>query len=127
MFDAAKLKVTFTLAEGYTGIRFGFVFGSDEYKEYVGQFNDVAGVFLDGVNVAKDTDGNDITINGPFFSGTQVITNNGTEYDGATPFLKYCAPLTPGTHTIEVVICDAMDAAYDSGMFVAGLEGFKGD
>ena len=126
IFDAAKLVLAFSLAEDYDGIRFGYVFGSEEYPEYVGQYNDVAGVFLDGVNVAKDADGNDITINGPFFSGTQVVTANGTEYDGATPFLTYCAPLTPGEHTLEIVICDTSDAGYDSALFVSGLAGFKG-
>ncbi len=126
VYDAVRLTVKFDLAAGYDGIRFGYLFGSEEYPEYVGQFNDVAGVFLDGANVAKDQSGNDITINGPFFSGTQVVTDNGTEYDGTTPFLKYCAPLAAGPHKVEIVICDVTDAQYDSGLFVAGLAGFKG-
>jgi cysteine-rich repeat protein len=127
VYDAAKLKIEFDLASGYSGIRFGYVFGSEEYPQYVASnYNDVAGVFLDGVNVAKDAAGNDITIKGPFFTGTQVVTENGTEYNGATPFLTFCALVAPGHHTIEVVVCDVSDAALDSAIFVAGLAGFEG-
>ncbi len=127
VFDAAKLTIEFELLPGQTGIKFGYLFGSEEYPEYVGQFNDVGGVFLDGVNVAMDAEGNPITINGPFFSGGQVVTENGTEYDGATPFLNYCAKLEPGIHKIEIVVCDALDSAYDSAIFVSSLTGMKGD
>ncbi|MBM4371380.1 MAG: choice-of-anchor L domain-containing protein, partial [Deltaproteobacteria bacterium] len=127
VFDAAKLTIEFVLEEGLSGIQFGYLFGSEEYPEFVGQFNDVGGVFLDGVNVAMDADGNPITINGPFFSGDQVVTDSGTEYDGTTPFLTYCATLEPGLHILEIVVCDAADNAYDSAILVSNLAGFTGE
>ncbi|MBM4370685.1 MAG: choice-of-anchor L domain-containing protein, partial [Deltaproteobacteria bacterium] len=63
MQDAARLEITFVLQQGFDGIGFDYIVGSDEYPEYVGsEFNDAAGVFIDGVNYALDLDGNPITI-----------------------------------------------------------------
>lgn len=47
-FDAATLTIEFTLDTG-GDLFFNYVFGSEEYDEYVGSnFNDVFGFFLDG-------------------------------------------------------------------------------
>ncbi|MCK6586562.1 MAG: hypothetical protein HUU21_32765 [Polyangiaceae bacterium] len=128
-FDATKLTIAFDLAAGFDGISFQFIFGSEEYPEFVGSsFNDVVGVYLDGVQVAFDDDGNPITINGPFFSGGSVIVEPATEteYDGSTSILTTQAPALPGPHILEIVICDAGDMVLDSGVFMAGLNGCVG-
>jgi hypothetical protein len=129
-YDASKLTIEFTLAPGFDGIAFQFVFGSEEFPEWVGTaYNDVMGVYLDGVQVAFDNGGNSITINGPFFSGGAVVTAaaNGTEYDGSTGVLTTQATAAPGAHTLQIVVCDAGDRAYDSGLFITGLNGCVGD
>ena len=129
-FDAARLNVKFKIDPSFAGVTVSFIVGSEEYPEFVGQnFNDVVAVFVDGKNIALDAKGNPITINGPFFSGTSVIKDNGTQYDGTTPRLEAHAPLPDAAteHTLVVVVCDAGDQALDTGLFIAALGGCKGD
>jgi len=147
--DAARLVIQFELAPGYDGIQFSYIFGSEEYPEYVADdFNDAMGVFLDydpatdltleqkaARNVALDPDGTRITINGPFFAGSEVIEpplspldpNQITEYDGSTPLLTSRAQVAPGVHRLDIVVCDAGDQVYDSGMFLTSLAGCQGE
>jgi hypothetical protein len=127
--DAAKLTIQFLLAPGFNGISFQFIFGSDEYPEFVGgSFADVLGVYLDGTQVAFDAGGNPITINGAFFTGGNVVSGAATEteYDGSTSLLTTQAPTLPGLHTLQIVICDGGDQSVDSGVFMAGLSGCIG-
>ncbi|MDI3286435.1 choice-of-anchor L domain-containing protein [Polyangium sp. 15x6] len=131
-FDATKLTLVFDLAPNFDGISFQSIFGSEEYPEFVNSsFNDVYGVYLNGVQIAFDADGNPITINGPFFSGAAVVVDpaTGTEYDGSTGLLTTRAKLTGGSvgNVLEIVICDAGDRVLDSGVFIAGLNGCVGD
>lgn len=129
-FDATKLTVVFELAPGFTGISFKSIFGSEEYPEYVNTtYNDVYGAYLDGVQVAFDANGNPITINGPFFNSVNVVKPpaNGLEYDGSTDLLTTLAQTAPGVHTLELVICDAGDRNYDSGVLITGLNGCVGN
>jgi hypothetical protein len=127
-FDAAKLELLFSVSDECSSICFDFVFGSEEYPEYVGtDFNDVFGAYLNGVQIAFDENGAAITINGPFFTSGYVRTpvENGLEYDGSTLKLKTIAPVVPGSidNTLLFVICDAGDHILDSGVFLADLEG----
>lgn len=72
-YDATILTITFDVGN-IDGIRFDFIFGSEEYPEWVGSaFNDVYGAFLNGTQISFDENGNPITINGPWFSGSNVI------------------------------------------------------
>jgi cysteine-rich repeat protein len=126
--DVARLDVVIELEPGYDGIDLQYLFGSEEYPEYVGDnYNDSVGIFVDGVNVALDGLGNTININGPFFSGASVITETETEYDGATPKLTNGKLLSAGEHTITIVVCDAGDTSLDSGAFISLLGGCNGD
>jgi uncharacterized protein (TIGR03382 family) len=128
--DELRFDVTFDLAVGYDGIAFDYIVGSEEYPEYVGQeFNDAVGVFVNGVNVALDVQGNAVSINGPFFSGTQVITDNGTAFNGTTPRLTSRAEIQGGTvgNTLTVVVCDSADYAYDTGILISAVAGCSGE
>jgi hypothetical protein len=131
-YDAAKLTVTFDLEAGYDGISLNSVFGSEEFPEWVNtSFNDVYGVYLNGQQVAFDNNGNPITINGPFFASSEVVVAPATEteYDGSTGVLQTKAPLVGGStgNVLQIVICDAGDHVFDSGVFIANLNGCVGD
>lgn len=113
-YDATKITITFDLAPGFDGISFNFIFGSEEYPEYVGTaYNDVFGAYLNGNQVAFDAGGNPITINGPFFSGGAVVVAPATqtEYDGSTQILQTQATATGGSigNVLTFVVCDAGD------------------
>jgi hypothetical protein len=130
--DASVLTIQFDLAAAFDGIQFNSIFGSEEYPEWVGtEFNDVYGVYLNGVQVAFDDNGNPITINGPFFTGGSVVLPpaNGTEYDGTTGILTTQAPLAGGStgNVLQIVLCDGGDQTYDSGAFISGLNGCVGN
>lgn len=123
-FDAAILTMEVELATGYDGFEAQFVFTTEEYPEWIGsEFNDAFGVYVDGKQVAFDDTGAPITVNGPFFSSGTVITppQSGSSYNGSTPLLRSGAPASPGTHKIEIAICDVSDRIYDSGVFIVCL------
>ncbi len=131
-YDAVKLEIVFDACDACSSVTFDFVFGSEEYPEYVGSsFNDVFGAYLNGTQVAFDSDGFPITINGPFFSSgaVQVPPGNGMEYDGSTAKLKTIATVTPGStdNTLVFVVCDAGDHILDSGVLLAKLQGSSAD
>ncbi|WP_437963901.1 choice-of-anchor L domain-containing protein [Sorangium sp. So ce260] len=129
-FDAAKLTINFDLAPGFSGISFQSIFGSEEYPTFVGnpRYNDVYGVYLDGVQIVFDQNNAPITVNGPFFSGGSVVVAPATEteYNGSTGLLTTQALAAPGAHVLEIVICDGGDGAFDSGVFLGGLGGCVG-
>jgi hypothetical protein len=132
--DANTLTFTFHAAtDGH--VHFNYVFGSEEYNEYVGtQFNDVFGFFLDGGNVALipstttavSINTVNLGLNSAYYinNGTSVdphpaaVLNNNIQYDGFTVALSVDAAVTAGDHTIELAIADASDTVYDSGVFI---------
>ena len=70
IFDACILQFDFRCTgEGYVpGIEFKYIFGSEEYYEYVNsKFNDVFGFYLNGENIARlpstNTDSDVVSIN----------------------------------------------------------------
>lgn len=129
-------------------LRFRYVFGSEEYPEFVCSFNDAFGFFLSGpgitgpytggaANIALLPDGvTPVTIdnvnNGdnnnptdPFCpaSNPQYYVDNsvGTTvvYDGFTTVLTAFALVQCGqVYHIKLAIGDALDQAYDSGVFL---------
>lgn len=134
-YDAVKLTISFTTDETIHGMSFKLLFGSDEFPEWVGSFNDAFGAFLDGVNISFDENGQPITVNNNFFlldndivhdddpdaeGKTQVDAN--IEYDGLTPLLITKTRIEPGNHILELVISDTSDAVLDSAVFLSQLE-----
>jgi gliding motility-associated-like protein len=138
--DAAVLEFDFIPASDT--ISFNFVFGSDEYAEFVNQFNDVFAFLLSGpdpaggnyfnTNIAllPDTNipvsinniNNGTTNSGPCINCAYYVNNTaGTtiQYDGFTTVLKAVAPVIRcSTYHIKIAIADAVDDAYDSGVFL---------
>lgn len=129
-------------------VSFRYVFGSEEYMEYVGsQFNDVFAFFISGPgipggiqNMARLPNGNVVAINnvnngtnntGPCMNCNQYVYN-GTgsnapynqnpyyvQYDGLTKPLEAKAKVICGEkYHLIIAIADVQDALYDSGIFL---------
>lgn len=122
-------------------IRFNYVFGSEEYLEWVNStFNDVFGLFVSGpgipgtINVAEVPGGggvvsinnvNDITNsayyvdNGDGFTAPQNVDSFYVQYDGLTVVMEAFFPVIPGsTYNLKLAVADAGDTALDSGIFI---------
>ena len=136
-YDASVLEFDFVPTS--TTIEIHFVFGSDEYNEYVNSsYNDVFAFFLDGVNIALiPSTSTPVSINnvnnghagggslgtGPCTNCAYYIDNstaiNNTEMDGYTTLIVGTATVTAGnTHHIKLAIADAGDSALDSWVLI---------
>lgn len=139
--DAAVIEFDF-VPIGDT-LRFRYVFGSDEYPEFVNSsFNDVFGFFVSGPNpsggqyvnenIAKipgttlpvtiDNVNNGTSNTGPCTNCAYYVNNTGgvsIEYDGHTVILTAEVVVTPCmTYHFKLAIGDAGDSAYDSAVFL---------
>lgn len=122
-------------------VRFNYVFGSEEYPEYVGsQFNDVFGFFISGPgipggmqNIARLPNGQAVAINNvnagtnsAFFvnngNGSQAPQNGSPtyiQYDGFTKVLTAESKVDCGqTYHLIIAIADVGDGIFDSGIFL---------
>ncbi len=117
-------------------IKFRYVFGSEEYPEWVGSsFNDVFGFFVSGpnplggnyvsTNIAKiPGTANPVSINNVNSgSYSQYYIDNGSGativYDGFTTVLTaWCRVVPCLTYHLKLAIGDAGDGIYDSGVFL---------
>jgi hypothetical protein len=124
-------------------LTFNFVFGSEEYGQFVGAgFNDVFGFFLNGQNVAvlpgtntpvgvaTVNDGNPANNTPP--ANPQFFINNSppnspvpapnavnTQLDGITTVIPVTAVVNPGvTNHIDLGIEDVIDGILDSDVFI---------
>jgi hypothetical protein len=136
--DGSVLTITF-VPTGST-IQFSYIFGSEEYNEYVdSNFNDVFGFFVNGVNRALiPGTSTPVAINNvncgysssgaPPGPGTHcdLFVNNDppthdTQLDGYTATLSFTAPVNPNVpNTLKIAIADTSDFILDSAVFIAG-------
>jgi hypothetical protein len=136
--DAASLE--FDFVPSADTIAFSFVFGSEEYNEFVGTFNDIFGIFLDGVNVAiipgtavpisinniNNCANSSYYINNNTSGGSGTCgsigvpsANLNTQFDGLTVVINLKINITPGvSHHLKFAIADVQDSAYDSAVFI---------
>ena len=126
-------------------ISFNYVFGSEEYDEYVGsEYNDVFAFFISGEGI-KDVQNLAVVpntktpvsvnnINGgsnnsyarkastnSAFYVSNLDGNMGLEYDGMTKLMEIRQAVIPyKTYHIKLAIADVGDNAYDSGVLLEG-------
>lgn len=139
-FNAATLEFDFVPFSDT--VRFNYVFASEEYLEYVlSGFNDAFGFFISGPgiagqqNIARLPNGQAVSIDNIHSAGTNVnavdfgpqnsqfyVNNNGgatIQYDGFTRVLTAESKVQCGeTYHLIIVIADAGDPAFDSGIFL---------
>ncbi len=129
-------------------VSFRYVFGSDEYPEFVGEgFNDVFAFFISGPGFAGSYNMAQIPVVGGAVSIDNInngnantgpcqncayYVNNGTgttapedgsefyiQYDGFTTVMEAVAEVQCGeTYHLRIAIADASDQQYDSGIFL---------
>ncbi|MBN2745562.1 MAG: choice-of-anchor L domain-containing protein [Bacteroidales bacterium] len=141
-YDAAFIEFDYV---PYTNvISFEYVFGSEEYPEFVNSsFNDVFGFFVSGPNpyggnytnqniaIVPGTTNTPVAINnvnngssgaGPCTNCAYYVDNTGglgVIFDGYTTSLPVYVEMIPfATYHIKIVVADVADAAYDSGVFL---------
>ena len=141
--DAAVLEFDFVPTSDV--ISFKYVFGSEEYLEFVSSFNDAFGFFLSGPNPAGGTyvdanlaivpgttntpvsifNVNDVSNstyyvdNGDGFTAPQNTDSTVIQFDGFTTPLTATAAVNCGdTYHIKIVVADVNDYAWDSGVFL---------
>ncbi len=129
-FDATVLQFDFLPYQD--SVTFEYVFGSDEYTEYVGSpFNDVFAFFISGPGITGKQNialipgtGIPVSINNVnHILNTAYYVNNYAgmtiEYDGFTRVLKAKANVTPcETYRLKLAIADVSDPFLDSGVFL---------
>ncbi len=119
-----SLSFDFTTSTG--DVFFKYVFGSEEYNEFVNSaFNDSFELLLDGINIALLPNGNAVTINNvnnlvnSSYYRDNTVLGLDLQYDGLTTVLNASATgLSAGTHTFAFNITDVGDANLDSGVFI---------
>ena len=129
--DASILSFDFT-ANADT-VYFQYVFSSEEYLEFVGQYNDVFAFWVNGVNCAVVPDPADPTQTAPVSVNTinttlnpSLYVNNttaafNTQMDGFTVPLTCMSAVNPApaTNTMKLAIADSGDSSLDSAVLLA--------
>jgi len=139
--DAAILEFDIFCENGQ--LEFEFQFGSEEYLKYVNEYNDAFIITVDDVIVSLVPDGEDIvSVNSVHYdneiidlqlrghlyldNSEDIVPNvdendlgNLVEYNGMTIKLRGHVLLDAGkTYKVRIVIADALDAIYDSAIFI---------
>jgi hypothetical protein len=133
-YDECRLE--FDVTPTCSNLQINYVFGSEEYPEYVNMgYNDAFGFFISGPNPGGGTytnyniatvpaSGSPVTIDNINSStNSAYYVNNGGStivYDGFTTPLTASVNVTPcQSYHMVIVIADGGDASYDSGVFLS--------
>lgn len=123
--DAATLE--FDFVPETSRVRFRYVFGSEEYPDFVGsQFNDVFGLYVNGSNCATIDDrpvsvnsvnnrvNPELYVDNPMDSGDHDV-----DFNGFTVPLTCVADVVPGeVNRVKLAIADGSDAILDSSVLI---------
>ncbi len=140
--DATVLTFDFTVDAGVNAVSLDFIFGTDEYSEFVDSYPEIAAVFVDGVNYAGFSDGSLLTLTGATVGSGNFYNNDiwdggaptdpitgasplAIEYDGVSAPLTLVGLLdeTQTVHSIKIAVSDSNDTILDTGLFVANMQG----
>lgn len=136
-WDAAVFEFDITVQGD--SLRFDFVFGSEEYLEWVGSsFNDVFGFFISGPgitgtqnlavlpnsNTPVSVNSVNLVDNPQYFYDNQNPLGQGVQYDGFTQGLTAeIGDLIPcETYHLKLAVADGTDRLYDTGVFISKIE-----
>ncbi|MCT7971816.1 choice-of-anchor L domain-containing protein [Laspinema olomoucense] len=130
--DSVSLEISFNADQSASKLFFQYVFGSEEFVEFGGTgFNDSFELLLNGTNLAKLSDGQEVTIknlvpnpNGPFhpdYLNNPVGSSIPTKLDGYTRTLTFEGQLLQNArNTLRINITDVGDNYLDSVVFLKG-------
>lgn len=123
-FDAASLE--FDFIPNSNKVYFTYVFGSEEYLEWVNLYDDVFAFYVNGVNCATVGPGNspvsidtiNSTVNSNYYRDNSYLNSTNPiniESDGLSVEMICVATVTPNqTNHIKLVIADTSDQVLDS-------------
>ncbi len=126
--------IEFDLIPSCDTLKIKYVFGSEEYPEYVNKaFNDVFSFFVTGPGITgtkniatvpgTNTPVSINTVNAGMNNQYFVNNANGNsvQYDGFTkPLMAYTPVVACSTYHLKIVIADVTDGIFDSGVFIEG-------
>ncbi|TCS42355.1 choice-of-anchor L domain-containing protein [Reinekea marinisedimentorum] len=123
LYDAVKF--TFEVVPEYDTLVFDFIFGSDEYLEWVDQgYSDTLRILVEGEDCALTADGQVFSIDtvndedNAYLFIDNTDSDYATEMDGFTERVSCRVSVTPGkSHSVVVGLSDVGDAVYDSWAF----------
>lgn len=134
-FDAALLEFDITVIdEG--DLEFEYVFGSEEYPEYVGStLNDVFAFFVSdqggnmenialipGTQTPVAINNVNAGLNGSYFVDYQTLNGQHLSLDGLTTVLPATYASSNGqTYHVKIGVSDVGDQIFDSGVFISTL------
>jgi hypothetical protein len=132
--DVTEFDITFVAGANTNHVFFNTVFASAEYPQYVGQYIDGFGLFLNGTNIAF-AGGDPVNIDNPGMVNTGYPNNggvDGTAYqttplggvlvENGSAVITYGGAVVPGsTNTLTFIVADALDANLDTAAFIQGL------
>jgi hypothetical protein len=130
-YDLAKLDISFDADSTADKLFFQYVFGSEEFLEWAGSsFNDSFELLLNGVNLAKLSDGKTVSINnlasspsGPFHPDyiNHPVGSGLFKLDGYTKTLTFEGLLNQNAkNTLSIKIKDVADGILDSAVLIKG-------
>lgn len=139
-FDAASLE--FDITPMFDTLKLSYIFGSEEYPEFIGQNNDAVGIFVSGPNPDSGSYENRNIALVPGTLNTPVSVNtinygfdnagacmncefyvknygNTIQLDSYTSPLTASVPTVPGaSYHVKIAIADASDGNRDSDVFL---------
>lgn len=149
--DATVLSFDFSVDPGVNAVALDFIFGSEEYPEFAGVFPEIAGIFIDGTNVAAFANGDLLSVTSDGIASGNFVDNNifggdlddegpgdpsglaavgdvaplAIEYDGLSIPLTAIGALDTSltTHSIKIAVSDTNDQVLDTGIFLANMRG----
>lgn len=128
--DVTQLDVNFNMLPGFGNVFFNVTFGSEEWPEWVGSFNDGFGLFVNGSNIAF-VNGSPVNIDHVWMQATP-----GTELDGVLggnqgvfgPFVHtFSTGVNPTGNTMTFIVADKNDDRLDTTVYLSQLGGTTPD